>query len=122
MNACGILIITYRTGCLEPIDLSAVRMKCIGAQWLVHLHEYLCDSPYIILSGFHAQSLSSGFPHLSEPADEDHSILMVIPQMRIILLLMTITLLMTTESLNCSSIYYTVCLTQLQLLNIINSY
>ena len=62
---------------LEPIDLSGARMKCIGAQWLVRLHEYLCNSPDIIVNGFHAsgipQSLSSGIPQLSESADEDHS-------------------------------------------------
>ena len=45
-------------------------MKCIGAQWLVRLFEYLSDSPSIIVNGFLAaniaQSIDAGKPILEE--------------------------------------------------------
>ena len=55
---------------IEPVDLSSAKMKCIGAQWLVRLFEYLSDSPSIIVNGFLAaniaQSIDAGKPILEE--------------------------------------------------------
>ena len=34
----------------DPVDLSFPKKKCIGAQWLVRLHEYLDNSPWIIVN------------------------------------------------------------------------
>ena len=52
---------------IEPVDLSSAKMKCIRAQWLVRLFEYLSDSPSIIVNGFlAAQSIDAGKPILEE--------------------------------------------------------
>ena len=55
---------------IEPVDLSSAKMKCIGAQWLVRLFEYLSDSPSIIVNGFLAaniaQSIDAGKSILEE--------------------------------------------------------
>ena len=52
---------------IEPVDLSSAKMKCIGAQWLVRLFEYLSDSPSTIVNGFlAAQSIDAGKPILEE--------------------------------------------------------
>ena len=52
------------------VDLSAPRMKCIGAQWLVRLYEYFEENPKLIVSGFVAsgipQSIDKGTPYLAE--------------------------------------------------------
>ena len=45
-------------GRFKPVEMSAPRMKCVGAQWLVRLHEHFLDSPDIIIK----ESLSSGIP------------------------------------------------------------
>ena len=59
----------------EPVDLSLPRMKCIGAQWLVRLHEYLANSPWIIVNGFHAadipQSIDACRPVFSGITESD---------------------------------------------------
>ena len=51
-------------------DLSAVRMKCIGAQWLVCLYEYFEENPKLIVSGFVAsgipQLIDTGMPYFAE--------------------------------------------------------
>ena len=36
----------------DPVDLSTVRMKCVGAQWMVALYEYLTNNPHVIVHGF----------------------------------------------------------------------
>ena len=66
---------------IEPVDLTTARMKCVGAQWLVRLYEYLCNNPHIIVNGFHAasisQSIDAGKPILNNTielsCDEDGS-------------------------------------------------
>ena len=30
----------------DPVDLSAARKKCLGAQWMVALYEHLTDNPH----------------------------------------------------------------------------
>ena len=30
----------------------SLRMKCLGAQWMVALYEHLTDNPYINVNGF----------------------------------------------------------------------
>ena len=60
---------------LEPVDLAAAKMKCVGGQWLVRLFEYLSENPNIIVNGFHAagipQSLDKGKPVIDEEDFED---------------------------------------------------
>jgi len=36
----------------EPVDLSAARMKCLGAQWMLQVYEHLANKPQIIVNGF----------------------------------------------------------------------
>ena len=43
---------------LEPIDLTTAKMKCISAQWITKLYEYLCKNPEIIVNGFLAAGIS----------------------------------------------------------------
>ena len=38
-------------------NLSAVQMKCIGAQWLVRLYKYFEENPKLIVSGFVASGI-----------------------------------------------------------------
>jgi hypothetical protein len=51
---------------IEPVDLSASRMKCVGAQRLIRLYEHISQSPTIIINGFHEadipQSIETGKP------------------------------------------------------------
>ena len=35
----------------DPVDLSAVRKKCLGAQWMVAMYEHLTDNPHVIVYG-----------------------------------------------------------------------
>lgn len=66
-------------GRFEPVEMSAPRMKCVGAQWLVRLYEHFLDSPDIIINGFLCsgipQSIDNGEPYLNESDDssEDDS-------------------------------------------------
>ena len=50
--------------------MSAPRMNCVGAQWLVRLYEHFLDSPDTIINGFLAsgipQSVDKGEPYLDE--------------------------------------------------------
>ena len=36
----------------DPVDLSTVRMKCVGAKWMVALYEHLTNNPHVIVHGF----------------------------------------------------------------------
>ena len=36
----------------DPVDLSTVRMKCVGAKWMVALYEHLTNNPHVIAHGF----------------------------------------------------------------------
>ena len=66
-------------GRFEPVEMSAPRMKCIGAQWLVRLYEHFLDSPDIIINGFLSsgipQSIDNGEPYLdeSDESSDEHS-------------------------------------------------
>jgi len=31
-----------------PVNLSAARMKCLGAQWMLQVYEHLADKPQIV--------------------------------------------------------------------------
>ena len=44
---------------LQPVDLSTARIKCLGAQWLVKVVEYLSHSRKIIMNGFIARRITS---------------------------------------------------------------
>ena len=61
---------------LEPVELPAAKMKCIGGQWLVRLVEYLSDNPRIVVNGFLAagipQSLDKGKPVIDEDLEDDN--------------------------------------------------
>ena len=55
-------------------------MKCIGAQWLVRLHEYFEKNSNLIVSGFVASGISQpidkGMPYLAEStnsSEEEYS-------------------------------------------------
>ena len=37
---------------LEPIDLSTVRMKEVGADWLVQMVAYVADNPQFLINSF----------------------------------------------------------------------
>ena len=58
----------------EPVDMSAPRMKSVGAKWLVSLNDHFLDSPDIIINGFLAsgipQSINNGTPYLHEAKSE----------------------------------------------------
>jgi hypothetical protein len=62
---------------LKPIDLSLPRIKCIGAQWLVRLYEYLGNTPSLIINGFNAagipQSIDAGRPIMDKIGNDDES-------------------------------------------------
>ena len=55
---------------IEPVDLSTSRMKCVGAQWMVRLFEYISQNPSLIVNGFLAaniaQSIDAGTPVLDD--------------------------------------------------------
>ena len=53
---------------IDPIDLSTARMKCVSAQWIVRLSEYLQSCPDIIVNGFKAisKSIDAGRPVLDD--------------------------------------------------------
>ena len=57
-------------GRFEPVEMSALHMKCVGAQWLVRLYEHFLDSLDIIINGFLSsgvpQSVDNGKPTLDE--------------------------------------------------------
>ena len=59
--------------------MSAPRMKCVGAQWLICLYEYFLDSLDIIINGFLSseipQSIDNGEPYLdeSDESSDEHS-------------------------------------------------
>ena len=36
----------------DPVDLSALRMKCLGAQWIEALYEHLTNNPHVTVNGF----------------------------------------------------------------------
>jgi len=36
----------------DPVDLSAARMKCLGAQWMLQVYEHLADNPQVVVNGF----------------------------------------------------------------------
>ena len=36
----------------DPVDLSTVRIKCVGAPWMVALYEHLTKNPHVIIHGF----------------------------------------------------------------------
>ena len=62
----------------EPVDMSAPRMKAVGAKWLVSLYEHFLESPDIIINGFLAsgipQSIDNKTPYLHESdSSEDES-------------------------------------------------
>ena len=59
---------------IEPVDLSSAKMKCIGAQWLVRLFEYLSDSPSIIVNGFLAANIAQSI-NVGKPILEEESVL-----------------------------------------------
>ena len=55
---------------LQPVDLSTARMKCLGAQWLVRLQEYLSQSPHIVVNGFIASGITPSID-VMEPVLDD---------------------------------------------------
>ena len=62
---------------LEPVDLSTARMKCIGANWLIQMHDYLVDNPQHVVKGFVlagiAQSIDAGEPVVDRDESEDEN-------------------------------------------------
>ena len=60
---------------VEPIDLSASRMKCLGGQWLVRLFEYLSESSAISTNGFRTAHIPQSID-ASKPVFEDEDLVM----------------------------------------------
>ena len=56
---------------LQPVDLSTARMKCLGAQWLVKMTEYLSNSPDIIVNGFIGSGISASIDAGKPVIEED---------------------------------------------------
>ena len=50
----------------NPVDLSAARMKCLGAQWMLQLYEDLADNPHIIVNGYRHAGVYSALGLLDE--------------------------------------------------------
>ena len=62
---------------VEPVSLSAPRMKCLGAHWLMKLLDHLCNNPHIINNGFLAahipQSIDARKPVLEDSVVDNDS-------------------------------------------------
>lgn len=54
------------TSNLEPVNTATARIKTVGAQWLVKLNEYICDTPTLIVNGFLASGITHQGEHLVE--------------------------------------------------------
>ena len=55
---------------LEPVDLSLLIMKELGAKWLTDMAEYLASNPQFIVNGFIHSSISHALDHSSKNIPE----------------------------------------------------
>ena len=59
---------------IEPVNLTGVVLKTVGAKWLVQMHEYLQDNPGLIVSGFRKAGIQEAIDSTNETVTANDSL------------------------------------------------
>ena len=61
---------------IEPLNLTGVVLKTVGAKWLVQMHEYLQDNPGLV-NGFRKAGIQEAVDSTNETVTANDSLEMV---------------------------------------------
>ena len=59
---------------IEPVNLTGVVMKTVGAKWLVQMHEYLQNNPGLIVNGFRKAGIQEAVDSTNETVTANDSL------------------------------------------------
>ena len=59
---------------IEPVNLTGVVLKTVGAKWLVQMHEYLQDNPGLIVNGFRKAGIQEAVDSTNETVTANDSL------------------------------------------------
>lgn len=59
---------------IEPVSLTGVVLKTVGAKWLVQMHEFLQDNPGLIINGFWKAGIQEAIDSTNETVSGNDSL------------------------------------------------
>ena len=59
---------------IEPVNLTGVVLKTVGAKWLVQMHDYLQDNPGLIVNGFRKAGIQEAVDSTNETVTANNSL------------------------------------------------